>query len=194
MPPITWSWQMNFIRSQLFLPELESELRKVAVESKALLRKRYTKLFDRVPPAAFGPDLLRRAVAHGMQEDVLGGLSKASQRELNRLVTAFMTNPTGALKHSRRAQSGTVLVREWKGVSHRVVVVDQGFYYGDRTYTSLSEVARSITGTRWNGPRFFGLRRNKQDASAAPHPDSRLPSGHRTPSPIKSAVRVVHGF
>jgi hypothetical protein len=67
----------------------------------------------------------------------------------------------------RRIKPGAVLVRDWKGQSHRVIVLDQGFGYHDKTYTSLSEIARAITGTRWNGPRFFGLRNEcKADAQS----------------------------
>ena len=57
----------------------------------------------------------------------------------------------------RRARTGTVLIREWGGVSHRVTVLDHAVVYHERHYKSLSEVARAITGTRWSGPRFFGL-------------------------------------
>ena len=61
----------------------------------------------------------------------------------------------------RRIKPGSVLVRDWKGNSHRVTVLDHGFAYHGKTYASLSEIARPITGTRWNGPRFFGLRGDK---------------------------------
>ena len=55
-------------------------------------------------------------------------------------------------------QAGTILSREWNGATHRVIVVDGGFLWDSTTYDSLSKVAFAITGTRWNGPRFFGLR------------------------------------
>jgi len=61
----------------------------------------------------------------------------------------------------RRIKAGAVLVRKWKGHSHRVSVLDEGFTYEGKTYDSLSVIARLITGTRWNGPRFFGLRGEK---------------------------------
>jgi hypothetical protein len=54
-------------------------------------------------------------------------------------------------------KAGTVLVREWRGIEHRVLVLDGGFEHRDRRYKSLSHVARAITGTNWSGPRFFGL-------------------------------------
>jgi Protein of unknown function (DUF2924) len=61
----------------------------------------------------------------------------------------------------RRIKAGAILVREWKGVSHRVTVLQNGFRYNDKSYESLSEIARLITRSRWNGPRFFGLRPSK---------------------------------
>ncbi len=67
----------------------------------------------------------------------------------------------------RRIKPGSVLVRDWNGKSHRVTVLDQGFEYDTQRYDNLSQIARIITGTRWNGPRFFGLR-NERKESARP--------------------------
>jgi Protein of unknown function (DUF2924) len=96
-----------------------------------------------------------------------GGLSKASQRELNRLISELIVKPEARLTVARRAKSGTVLVRDWKGSNHRVMITEDGFFYNDQTFSNLSEIARLITGTRWNGPRFFGLRRHKGDDATA---------------------------
>ncbi|EKS41463.1 DUF2924 domain-containing protein [Afipia broomeae] len=144
-------------------PELESELKIVAAAPKSVLRKRYQELFHRAPPKAFGPDLLRRSVAHRLQENAHGGLPKATQRELKRLVRLMIEKPGAKFTVARRAQSGTVLVRDWKGKRHQVMIQEQGFSYAGRDFTNLSEIARLITGTRWNGPRFFGLRRQQAD-------------------------------
>jgi hypothetical protein len=191
---------MNFSQARTPTPELESELRRVAVEPKTLLRARYIQLFDRDPPRAFGPDLLRRSVAQRMQENAYGGLSKASQRELNRLVAALIAKPEANLTVARRAQSGTVLVRDWKGRSHRVIIMEDGFYYDDRSYSNLSEIARLITGTRWNGPRFFGLRRQKSDDSTASARGGQAKAiGIRrpknpNPTSVAKRVRAGHGL
>ncbi len=64
----------------------------------------------------------------------------------------------GKIVMPRRIKPGALLVREWKGKSHRIMVLEDGFAFEGKPYTSLSEIARIITGTRWNGPRFFGLR------------------------------------
>jgi hypothetical protein len=191
---------MNFSHARTPSPELESELRTVAVEPKAQLRARYISLFEHDPPRAFGPDLLRRSVAQRMQENAYGGLSKASQRELNRLVSALIAKPDVNLTVARRAQSGTVLVRDWKGRSYRVVITADGFCYDDRTFSNLFEIARLITGTRWNGPRFFGLRRQKRDDSIAPTRGGQAKSAitRRLQNPsstsVAKRVRTGHGL
>ncbi len=151
-------------------PELNAELKIVAVASKSVLRKRYLELFRRDPPKAFGPDLLRRSVAHRLQEDAYGGLPKTTQRELKRLVRLMIEKPGAKFTVARRAQSGTVLVRDWKGKRHQVMIQEHGFSYAGRDFTNLSEIARLITGTRWNGPRFFGLRRQQPEVTGAPRP------------------------
>ena len=71
---------------------------------------------------------------------------------------AYAAKPSGRIVLPRRIKPGSVLVREWKGESHRVMVLADGFAYDGMTYSNLSEIAVLITGTRWNGPRFFGLR------------------------------------
>jgi hypothetical protein len=127
------------------------------------LRDRWRGMFRTEPPAAFGPDLLRRSIAQKLQEDAYGRLSPTVQRELNRLVAALAKAPTARLEVPRRVKAGAVLVRDWKGKSHRVTVLDKGYAFEERMYTNLSEIARQITGTRWNGPRFFGLRTDQAE-------------------------------
>jgi len=137
---------------------LAVELAKLHGFSINALRSRWRALFRGDPPPAFGPDLLRRSIAQKLQENAYGKLSSAAQRELNCVVAALAKNPTTRLELPRRIKAGAVLVRGWKGKSYRVIVRDEGFEYEGRAYKSLSEIARVITGTRWNGPRFFGLR------------------------------------
>ncbi len=92
-------------------------------------------------------DLLRRVLAWRIQADVYGGFDAATRRMLEKDQGAIKAAPT----------SGMRLAREWAGRRHEVVVSDSGVVYEGATYGSLSEVARHITGQRWNGPRFFGL-------------------------------------
>jgi hypothetical protein len=148
-------------------PAVEPELDRLARMPIAQLRARYRELFRTDPPTAFGPDLLRRSVAHRIQEKAYGGLSRSAQRLLNQMIKAFATKPGGKLVLPRRIKPGSVLVREWKGRSHRVMVLADGFAYDGNTYRSLSEIACLITGTKWNGPRFFGLRSGTEKAVEA---------------------------
>jgi hypothetical protein len=146
--------------------DIESELAALSEAPIRELRDRWRALFRTEPPAAFGPDLLRRSIAHRLQERRYGGLSPVVQRQLNQIIKAMADKPSGRIELPRRIKAGAVLVRTWKDKSHRVMVLDTGFAYDGRVYPSLSEIARQITGTRWNGPKFFGLRTTKA-ASAA---------------------------
>jgi Protein of unknown function (DUF2924) len=139
-------------------PAVEAELDRLPTAPIADLRKRYREVFRTEPPKAFGPDLLRRSIAHRIQEKVYGGLSASTRRLLDQLVKAAMARPNGRLELPRRIKPGSQLVRTWKGKSYRVMVIADGFAYAGKTFASLSEIASEITGTRWNGPRFFGLR------------------------------------
>jgi Protein of unknown function (DUF2924) len=139
-------------------PAVEAELDRLTTAPIADLRKRYRELFRTEPPKAFGPDLLRRSVAHRIQEKAYGGLPVPTRRLLDQLVKAAMAKPNGRLELPRRIKPGSELVRTWKGRSYRVMVMADGFAYDGKTFASLSEIANVITGTRWNGPRFFGLR------------------------------------
>jgi hypothetical protein len=152
-------------------PAVEDELDRLAVMAIAQLRARYREVFRTDPPKAFGPDLLRRSIAHRIQERAYGGLSRSAQRLLDQMMKAYAAKPNGKIVLPRRIKAGSVLVREWKGKSHRVMVLADGFAYDGETYTNLSEIAGLITGTRWNGPRFFGLRSKMQESDEPAAPD-----------------------
>ncbi len=157
-------------------PAVEDELDRLATMPIARLRIRYLEVFRTEPPKAFGPDLLRRSIAHRIQEKAYGGLSRPAQRLLDQMMRAFAAKPTGKIVLPRRIKPGSVLVREWKGKSHRVTVLADGFVYEGVTHSNLSEIAGLVTGTRWNGPRFFGLRSRLQenDETAASDPADRI--------------------
>jgi hypothetical protein len=101
------------------------------------------------PPALRSSDHLRRLLAWRMQAEVFGGFDAETRQALLRKPPA----PKGP-----KLKAGARLAREWQGRTYEVEVLERGVRYGERTYASLSEVAREITGVRWNGPRFFGLR------------------------------------
>ncbi|WP_323049997.1 DUF2924 domain-containing protein [Caballeronia mineralivorans] len=152
-------------------PSVEAELDRLAVMPIAQLRVRYREVFRADPPKAFGPDLLRRSIAYRIQEKAYGGLSRPAQRLLDQAIKAFAAKPNGKIVLPRRIKPGSVLVREWKGKSHRVMVLADGFAYDGKTFGNLSEIAVLITGTRWNGPRFFGLRSKAPESDEPVGPD-----------------------
>jgi hypothetical protein len=156
--------------AQLADPAVEAELDRLAVMPIVQLRVRYREVFRGDPPKAFGPDLLRRSIAYRIQERAFGGLSRSAQRTLDQMMKSYAAKPNGKIVLPRRIKPGSVLVREWKGKSHRVMVLADGFAYDGATYSNLSEIAVLITGTRWSGPRFFGLRSKTQEGDG-PTPD-----------------------
>jgi hypothetical protein len=139
-------------------PGVNAELDRLPKMAIVDLRNRYRELFRTEPPKAFGPDLLRRSIAHRIQERIYGGLPRTTQRLLDRLVKAAAAKPNGRLELPRRIKPGSELVRTWNGRTYRVMVMADGFAHDGKTFSSLSEIASDITGTNWNGPRFFGLR------------------------------------
>jgi hypothetical protein len=132
---------------------VEAEIEGVRRLGLGQLRTRWRALFGATPPPAFTKDLLARRIVWHIQEQALGGLDRAMLKQLARLVRGDNSS-----EGTRRLKVGTVLVREYQGARHTVTVVPGGFVWRETTYASLSTIARAITGTGWNGPRFFGLR------------------------------------
>jgi hypothetical protein len=139
--------------------DLEAELDRIAAMNIKELRSLWREREGREAPSGFSKDLIARALAYAVQEEQLGGLSK----ELKKL----LTQPNAQIEPPRRIKVGSVIAREYAGARHEVFVVKDGFSWQGRTYPSLSAIAKEISGTRWNGPRFFGLR-DEQARSAAP--------------------------
>jgi DUF2924 family protein len=158
------------------------------------LRQRWRSLFGTEPPPAFGPDLLRRSIAQQLQENAYGKLSVTAQRQLDRIIALLRNTPSGQLVLPRRIKAGAVLIRDWKTQTHRVTVLDDGFEYDGHNYASLSEIAREITGTNWNGPRFFGLRANPKKSTKKLASEN--PIGQASASTINSpkALEASYGM
>ncbi len=130
------------------------------------LRARWHTLFGRRPPPHLPRHLLFRVLAYRLQADGWGDLDAESQRLLDRSASPEDAGQR-AVTLSRRTielRPGTVLGREWQGKMHRIAVLADGFAWNGKTYRSLSKLAHAITGARWNGPRFFGLR-DKSESS-----------------------------
>ena len=139
---------------------VEFEVNQISTMPIAELRVRWRACFKSEPRKAFGPDLLRRSLAQKIQEEAYGGLPQVTRKLLNQLIVQSAKD-NGKIIMPRRIKPGAILVREWKGKTHRIAVVKEGFAFEGKPYSNLSEVARLITGARWNGPRFFGLRNDK---------------------------------
>jgi hypothetical protein len=136
---------------------LDSEIAHLRGLALTGLRARWRTCFGRTAPAHLTRHLLLRLLAYRIQAEALGDLDPATVRALDRIAgsEARARSPQPA---PRRVRPGTLLVREWGGVPQRVMAQEEGFVWNGATFKSLSQVARAITGTRWNGPRFFGLR------------------------------------
>ncbi len=130
------------------------------------LKARWRELYGNEPPR-FNRQFLIKRLAYRIQELAYGGLSEQTRSRMHRVLTEEGYNDLGVKKGRRalagseaRLPPGTLLVREWDGRRHEVRVVDGGFEYQGLPFRSLSAVASHITGTRWNGPKWFGLRRD----------------------------------
>ena len=133
------------------------------------LRELWRHLYKSAASPRLSRELLARAVAYRIQEVASGGPRLELQRRLRQL--ALELQQTGQLRIRPRLKPGTRLVREWRGGSYEVLVLDDGFSWHGTHYRSLSAIARQITGTAWSGPLFFGLR-SKRSATPSPSPAS----------------------
>ena len=131
------------------------------------LRARWKSVFQKPEPAHLTRHLLFSVIAYRLQADRFGDIDHATKQVLDQTVAketepAMSTRLASFDQKRTELSPGTVLVREWDRRSQRVMVMADGFAWNGRTYDSLSKVAFAITGTKWNGPRFFGLR-EKED-------------------------------
>lgn len=121
------------------------------------LKARWWELYGSAPPSRLGRALMVRGIAYRLQEQDLGGLKPAIRRRLAQAaedIAAGRSRPASP----PTIKSGTRLLREWQGVTHEVIVLEDCVQYRAKTWRSLSAVAREITGVRWSGPLFFGLK------------------------------------
>jgi Protein of unknown function (DUF2924) len=130
-------------------------LSKASIED---LRESWKTLYGKEPSGHIGRSFLIRAIAYRLQEKTFGGLKPSTRRLLARVAEETAAGRSPKSPSVRKAETGTILVREWHGAAHRVTVLREGVSFKGKRYRSLSEVAREITGSRWSGPRFFGIR------------------------------------
>jgi hypothetical protein len=147
------------MRSDSQTAAVESEIAHLRGLDLQGLRARWRSLTGRAAPAHVPKALLLRVLAYRVQAAAVGDLDKATTRLLDRIAEEARSGKRVDVPVPDRVglRPGTVLVREWEGPCHRVMVLAEGFAWNGTTYASLSQVARAITGTRWNGPRSVML-------------------------------------
>jgi hypothetical protein len=137
----------------------------------ARIREQWVEATGTPPPRYISRTLLMRMLADRIQVAKYGGISAELKRRLLKIAGAVSKGETVPDLPARKLKPGTVLVRNWQGARHQVMVLDAGFSFDGQTFGSLSEIARRITGTRWSGPTFFGLnarRKAKPERRAQP--------------------------
>jgi hypothetical protein len=145
---------------------LDDEIASLPALSKAELLARWRERLKQPPPAHLNKPILVPLLAYRLQEQAFGGLKPAYKRRLSQLAERFERNPSREPKtvsSSARIKPGTRLIRQWDSQTHQVTAAEEGFEYKGERYKSLSEIARLITGTRWSGPLFFGLKQGEKN-------------------------------
>lgn len=137
---------------------LEAEIARLGDLGLKELRARWLTHYGHPAPRFFRSKLLVRAIAYQMRAQVHGGLSEATKRRLREIAAATRGTAADADRMTPRIKPGTKLIRTHKEAVHSVLVLEQGFEWQGRRYDSLSAIATAITGTRWNGWTFFGLK------------------------------------
>lgn len=140
---------------------LKDQLEALKTMPPAQLRAMWRDAYRRPAPVV-SPDLLRRGIAHRLQERTHGKLTVATSREINRITGRLLRTGKIGDRSQIALKVGTRLIRSWRGRNHHVLVCDEGFEYEGRRYNSLSQIAEEITGAHWSGPRFFGLRKRSE--------------------------------
>ena len=138
--------------------KLAEELKNMETRGDDELKDRWRSLYGTKPPQKIHRSLLIAAVAYRMQENALGALKSSVHRQLMQVANSPATAMPSPYNPSLLPRVGTVLVRDWGGVTHQAKVLEDGILFRSKRYKSLSEVARIITGSRWSGPLFFGLK------------------------------------
>ncbi len=138
------------------------EIERIAAMGRTELLRQWPEYFDVPPPPRGSPEFLRMALAWRVQTERSGASTLRMDRQLRRIGESIAEGRTPrALDDRPKARGGAILVRSWRDKTYTVTVSDKGYVLDGVTYRSLTQVARKITGTNWNGPQFFGLRSSK---------------------------------
>jgi hypothetical protein len=147
--------------------DIETELARLSEMTIFELRSEWRRLHRSPPPMRLSRDLLVRGITYRLQERSRGGLSPSILRKLERFNIEVQESDQRKPAPPISMKSGTRLVREWRGVTHTVLVHADGLEWSGRRYASLTVIAREITGAHWSGPRFFGLRKRACQSAAS---------------------------
>ena len=151
----TPTWQRTIARQLAQLPAMD----------RRALEKLWRDLFDRIPSPALRREILIPILAYRIQENAFGRLRESTARKLRE----FAEEPAGSPRlgqDAMRPRTGTRYVREYDGKLHEVTVLESGYEYQGNAYRSLTEITKVITGAKWSGPAFFGLKRKARKAIA----------------------------
>jgi hypothetical protein len=143
--------------------DIESKITALARVDVASLRDRWRRVFGRQAPSGLGREFMVRVLAYRLQAEVLGDLDRKTVRALDQLAASNIDAVIRDRLPGRHLHPGTELIREYQGQQYRVTVVRDGFSWNGATYTTLSGVAKAITGSNWNGYVFFGLTERHHD-------------------------------
>jgi Protein of unknown function (DUF2924) len=149
--------------------DLSERLKSIPAMDKPTLCKLWSELFKEPIPLGVRRELLVRILAYRLQEQAFGGLGPASRRRLRQIAAHIESGKVNPTAEPQRIKAGTRLIREWQGKKHVVTATQTGYEYQGAQYGSLSEIARHITGTRWSGPLFFGLKAAGPKRNGAPN-------------------------
>ena len=142
---------------------LAPEIEELQEATSANLKQRWRALYRTEAPRRISRDLLIRALAYRIQEKALGGLKSSTRRLLTKVAADASARRPIQVAAESALKPGMVLLREWHGTQHQVIVRENGIGFNGKLYKSLSQVAYRITGTKWSGPLFFGLKAKRRE-------------------------------
>jgi hypothetical protein len=142
--------------------EISTKLQELPRLPKPELRALWQELFARSAHPKLRRTLMIPILAYRIQEQAYGGLKPSTHKRLQKLASELAKNQKAPLLLTPQLKPGTKLLRQWQGEMHEVLVADESFEYRGQRYESLSEIARQITGTRWSGPLFFGVKQGQK--------------------------------
>jgi hypothetical protein len=139
-------------------PDVAHKVAELPSISRPELLSMWSQYFTAPPPTKLRKELLVPILAYRIQEKQYGGLSHSAQQRLKEIAKGLATKRSRANGSKPEPQTGTRLIRVWHGEVHEVIADTEGYTYRGKQYSSLSRIAREITGTPWSGPAFFGTK------------------------------------